>query len=82
MEKRYSRTSVSVFKVFGQVLFIYGLLAWGYGVAIQITHPGLLVGILSHLTPWIRLDTFTIVSFFLSILGFIIWRLAKELGRP
>jgi hypothetical protein len=67
-----------VLEVAGEFLFLFGLLAWIYGVLIQLIHPELLSAGLSHLIPWIRIDTFTIVSFVVAAIGFIIWRLAKE----
>jgi len=67
-----------ILKIFGQTAFLFGLLAWFYGVLIQITHPEFLSTSLSHLTPWIRLDTFTMVSFVIALIGFIVWRLTKE----
>ena len=69
-----------VLKVIGEFLFLFGLLAWIYGVLVQLIHPEYLSMGLSHLVPWIRVDTFTIISFFVSAIGFIIWRLAKELS--
>jgi hypothetical protein len=69
------------FRVVGEALFLYGLLGWGYGVLIQIKHPDFLSTGLSHLTPWIRVDTFTVLSFILSIIGFFLWRIAKERNR-
>lgn len=71
----------AVLKVVGEVLFLYGLLGWTYGVLIQITHPDFLYTSLSHLIPWIRVDTFSVLSFILSIIGFFIWRLTRETGR-
>lgn len=68
-----------IIKIVGQLLFLYGLLGWMYGVLIQVTHPDWLPGMISHLTVWLRLDTFTILSFIASGFGFLIWRLAKEL---
>jgi hypothetical protein len=74
--------SVSVVaRVVGELLFFYGLLGWVYGVLIQLTHPYWLSYGLSHLIPWIRIDTFTVLSFILSALGFLMWRLAKESVR-
>ena len=73
---------VAIIKVIGQALFLYGLLGWTYGVLINITHPQWLPLHLSHLTTWIRTDTFTILSFILSALGFIIWKLTLELTKP
>jgi hypothetical protein len=71
-------TGFRILRVVGEALFLYGLLGWIYGVLIQITNPDLLPTGLSHLTPWIRVDTFTILSFIISIIGFFIWRLTKE----
>jgi hypothetical protein len=70
-----------VVEVFGQVLFIYGLLGWAYGVLFQLTYPQLVQGQISHLTPWLRLDTFAIMSFIGSVIGFLLWKLAKGLGE-
>jgi len=61
------------------MLFIYGLLGWIYGVAIQFYQLLLLLSRISHFTPWLRLDTFTVLSFLASALGFFIWRLSAEL---
>jgi hypothetical protein len=71
-------TGLGIFRVAGEALFLYGLLGWIYGVLIQITHPEFLSTALSHLIPWIRVDTFAILSFIISIIGFFIWRLTKE----
>ncbi len=68
-----------VLKVAGEFLFLFGLLAWVYGVLIQLIHPEYLSKGLSHLIPWIRVDTFTILSFIVAAIGFLIWRLASEL---
>ncbi len=65
-------------KVFGEFLFLFGLLAWIYGVLIQLIHPEWLPLGLSHLIPWIRVDTLTIISFIIAAIGFLIWRLTKE----
>jgi hypothetical protein len=71
---------VVVIKVVGQMLFLFGLLGWMYGVLVQITHPDWLYFPLSHLTLWLRLDTFTISAFIASALGFTAWRLTTELA--
>jgi len=77
MKKTPARFIV-VAKIFGEVLFLYGLLGWIYGVLVQLTHPEWVPLQLSHLTPWIRVDTFTMLSFVVSAVGFIIWRMTKE----
>jgi hypothetical protein len=74
-------TRVAVLRVVSEALFLYGLLGWTYGVLIQITHPEFLETSLSHLITWIRVDTFTVLSFILSIIGFFIWRLTRETAR-
>jgi hypothetical protein len=72
---------IRVVGVVGEALFLYGLLGWVYGVLIQITHPAFLLTGLSHLTPWIRVDTFTIIAFILSVIGFFTWRLTLVRNR-
>jgi len=72
-------TRVAVLRVVGEALFLYGLLGWIYGVLVQITHPYWLPLALSHLTTWIRVDTFAVLSFILSIIGFFVWRLTQKI---
>jgi hypothetical protein len=69
-----------VLKVAGELLFLFGLLGWVYGVLIRLVYPQWISLGLSHLIPWIRVDTFTVVSFFISAIGCLIWRLTKELS--
>lgn len=76
--KKTSTKYAVVIKVVGELLFFYGFLGWAYGVLVQLIHPDWLSFPLSHLTLWIRVDTFTIVSFIVSGAGFFVWRLAKE----
>jgi hypothetical protein len=66
-------------KILGQTAFLFGVLSWFYGFIIQVTHPEFLTEPLSHLTLWLRVDTFTIVSFLVAILGFFVWRILNEL---
>jgi hypothetical protein len=76
------RSSVFVFvRVVGELLFVYGFLGWVYGVVVQLIHPDWIFSGLSHLTPWIRVDTFTVLCFVVSAVGFFVWRLAKELAK-
>lgn len=67
-----------IVKVVGEFLFLFGLLGWIYGVLIQLIHPEWLTLGLSHLIPWIRVDTLTIISFIIAAIGFLTWRLIKE----
>jgi hypothetical protein len=68
-------------KILGQTAFLFGFLGWAYGVLIQVTHPEFLPTTLSHLTTWIRVDTFTMVCFVVSFFGFILWRIINELEK-
>jgi hypothetical protein len=76
-----TNTNVTVLRVIGEALFLYGLLGWTYGVLIQLTQPYVLTERLSHLITWIRVDTFAVASFILSIIGFFIWRLTRETAK-
>ena len=71
---------VIVIKVAGELLFLYGFLGWTYGVLVQLIHPSWLRLGLSHLTPWLRVDTFSVISFIVSAVGFFMWRLTRELS--
>ena len=79
--KSASERKILVAKVAGELLFLYGLLAWLDGVVIQFTNPMWLAMPVSHLLPWMRTDTITILSFIASALGFFMWRLAVELKK-
>ena len=68
-------------KVVGEFLFLFGLSAWIYGVLVQLIHPEWLTLSLSHLIEWIRVDTFTIISFVIAAIGFLLWRIAKEISN-
>jgi len=80
MKMAYQR-KILVVKVVGELLFLYGLLAWLDGVVIQLTYPMWLAMPVSHLFLWLRTDTFTILSFIAIALGFFIRRLAVELTK-
>lgn len=69
-------------RVIGELLFLFGFFGWVNGEIVQFIHPEWLPLTLSHLTPWIRLDTFTILSFIISAVGFFMWRITKELTNP
>ena len=75
-----SNRKMLLIKVVGQVLFLFGLLAWLDGAVIQFTYPQWLAQPVSHLLD-IRTDTFTIIMFFVSAFGFFIWRLTAELTK-
>lgn len=59
--------------------FLFGLLAWGYVVAVQLALPCLLYGPLAEWVP-IRLDYFGEAAFILSIMAYLIlkfWQAPK-----
>ena len=80
MNTAFARILVIV-KVFSQLLFLFGLLAWLDGVIVQFTHPEWLPISVSHLLPWIRTDTFTILMFIVSAVGFFVWRVIVEITK-
>ena len=74
-----AKLNLIIAKVLGQFFLLFGLLGWFYGVLIQLVRPEWLTLQLSHLTAWIRVDTFAMLSFVVAAVGFLFWRLAKEL---
>jgi len=58
--------------------FLFGLLGWLYIATIAIVHPETLSWQLTHLTPWIREDTFGILSFTVSFVSFFVWNLTRD----
>jgi len=70
--------SIIVVKVIGETFFVFGLIGWMYGVFVQFVDWQLLYLPISHLTLFLRLDTYAIISFVASAVGFLMWRLAKE----
>jgi len=63
-----------ILKIIGETLFLYGTVCWLYVIVISFLREEWLKMPLTHLTLWLRTDTFGIVSFILSIIGFILWR--------
>jgi uncharacterized protein with PQ loop repeat len=78
--KRTREVFIAGVRALGELLFLYGLLGWGYGVLVQFTHPNWLPQ-LSHLTGTLRVDTFAIACFILSAVGFFLWRLTERLSK-
>ena len=58
-------------------LFVFGLLGWLYIALAALVHPETLTLQLTHLTPWIREDTFGILSFIVAFISFFIYNLVK-----
>ena len=72
---------VGVLSLIGFAIFIFGLLGWLYVVAFQMARPESTRWQLSHWTPWIRMDTFAVVSFIASFLGFVFWIVLWQLSK-
>lgn len=65
----------------GLSISIYCLLAWFYEILmLNIWCPQCASVGVAHLPPllWIRNDTFALLSFAMSFVGFVVWQLAKE----
>jgi hypothetical protein len=66
----------------GITVFVFGLLLWGYSVAIQLTHPEWLTGTLTHHVfypplDW-RVDDIGIIGFAIAPLGFFTWIISRS----
>ena len=67
----------------GLMLFLFGLLTWLYVIGFQLLYPDLVTGGVrfSHLGfppfNW-RLDDVGIISFAVSAIGFLIWRVRAK----
>jgi hypothetical protein len=59
-------------------LFVFGLLGWLYIAGAALVHPSTLTLPLSHLTQFIREDTFGIICFAVSFISFFIWNLVRK----
>jgi len=58
--------------------FVFGLLGWIYIALVALIHPITLTIQLTHLTPWIREDTFGILCFIISAICFFIYNMVKD----
>jgi hypothetical protein len=58
-------------------LFVFGLIGWLYVAVNSWVHPETLTWGLTHLTPWIREDTFGIICFIVSFFSLFVWLLTK-----
>jgi hypothetical protein len=59
-------------------LFVFGLLGWFYIAVNAWVHPSTLSRPLSHLTLWIREDTFGAICFIVAFLSFFVWIFTKQ----
>jgi hypothetical protein len=54
-------------------LFVFGLIGWLYVAVNAWVHSESLNQGLTHLTPWIREDTFGVLCFIISFVSFFVW---------
>lgn len=59
-------------------LFVFGFAGWAYIAMNAVFHPESLSWQLTHLTPWIREDTFGIICFGTSAVSFFFFNLTKK----
>jgi len=59
-------------------IFVFSLLGGIYIILVSFFRAETLTIQLSHLTPWIREDTFGILSWIVSFFSFLIWNLTRE----
>jgi hypothetical protein len=58
--------------------FVHGMAGWVYIAGAALVHPQSLSWGLSHITPWIREDTFGFLCFALSIVSLFVYNLTKD----
>jgi len=67
-----------IIKILSLTSAVYGFFGWFYIMLVAVVHPETLTIQLTHLTPWIREDTFGILCFIISVTSFIVWNLYKD----
>jgi len=67
--------------------FVFGLLVWGYVVAMQLVYPDWVTAPFSHVPifpfNW-RLDEVGMVAFAIAAIGFFLWQIQMNIksGKP
>ena len=69
---------MKIIRALSLTLSIYGFAGWFYIVLNAVVHPRTMSDPITHLTPFLREDTFGIISFGVSLVSFFVWRLTKE----
>ena len=59
-------------------IFVFSLFGGVYIILVSFFRAETLTIQLSHLTPWIREDTFGILSWIISFFSFLIWNLTRK----
>jgi len=68
---------VKAFRQLSLAIAIYGMVGWIYVAICSLVVPDTLALPLTHLLPGLREDTSGVISFILSFLGFISYRMAR-----
>ena len=59
-------------------IWIFAAAGGFYVIVNASVHPETLTIQLSHLTPWIREDTFGIISWIVSFVSFLMWNILRD----
>src|ERR1700722_16760142 len=60
-------------------LAVYGMVGWGYVAICGLIAPDTLHLPLTHLLPHLREDTSGVISFIISFIGFLVYRIVRNL---
>jgi hypothetical protein len=80
-ESQRGGRGLEVLKSFLTTVWLYGLAGWIYVAAAALLQPQSLPWQLTHLTPWIREDTFGIVCFVASAISFFCLGVIRSKSR-
>jgi hypothetical protein len=69
---------IKVVREISLALAIYGMAGWIYVGLCALVAPATLALPLTHLMPWLREDTSGVLSFIVSFLGFISYRISRR----
>ena len=70
--------SLKVARAATLTLTVFSLLGWLYIATVALVHPDTLDMQLTHFTPWLREDTFGILSFIISFFSFFFYQLIRK----
>lgn len=73
-----NKTWMRFIRSFSFTLFFFSLLGWFYIAVIAWVHPETLHMPVTHLTLWLREDTFGFICFIVSFVSFFVWVFTKQ----
>ena len=74
------RPSTGVIYAVALAMAVYGFACWVYVAAVALAQPDTLPWRLTHFARWPRTDTFGELSFAVSLVAFVIYRLTRPDG--